>query len=70
MFMAVALYEGICHGEIGLEGNQQGEWLLVRILLRRNQAREVPIYTHTYIDVCHSNSADDPVTLGQLTIAV
>jgi hypothetical protein len=43
MFMAVALYEGICHGKIGSEGIQQGEWLLVRILLRRSQAREVPM---------------------------
>jgi hypothetical protein len=43
MSMAVALYEGICHGEIGSEGIQQEAWLLVRILLRRNQAREVPI---------------------------
>jgi hypothetical protein len=43
MFIAVALHEGICHGEIGTEGIQQEEWLLVRILLRQNQAREVPI---------------------------
>jgi hypothetical protein len=42
MFMAVALYESIWHGEIGSEGIQQGEWLLMRILLRWDQAREVP----------------------------
>jgi hypothetical protein len=42
MFMAMALYEDTCHGEIGSECIQQGEWLLVRILLGRNQAREVP----------------------------
>jgi hypothetical protein len=27
-------------------------------------------YIHTYIDLCHSSSTDDPVTLGQLTLAV
>jgi hypothetical protein len=31
MFMAVALYEGIYHGEIGSEGIQHEDWLLVRI---------------------------------------
>jgi hypothetical protein len=27
-------------------------------------------YIHTYIDLCHASSTDDPVTLGQLTLAV